>query len=107
MNPHGFTALADLDPIGTTRPGVFSCGVFQGPKDIPQSVMEASAAAAAAARTLAPVRHSLTRTRDLPPEIDFTGRIPGSGSLSATAGSISGASPMCRRCGSSPGTYPT
>ncbi len=75
-NPHGFTALSDLDPIGTTRPGVFSCGVFQGPKDIPQSVMEASAAAAAAAKTLAPARHTLTRTRDLPPEIDFSGQDP-------------------------------
>ncbi len=33
------------------RPGIYVCGVFQAPKDIPQSVMEASAAAAAAGRT--------------------------------------------------------
>ncbi|WDP91952.1 MAG: FAD-dependent oxidoreductase [Desulfobacter sp.] len=76
VNPYGFAATADLSPIETTRPGIFTCGVFQGPKDIPQSVMEASAAAAAAAATLAPVRHTLTRTRELPPEIDVSGQAP-------------------------------
>ena len=40
-------------PVTTSRPGVFSCGFFNGPKDIPQTVMEGSAAAAAAARILA------------------------------------------------------
>jgi heterodisulfide reductase subunit A len=38
---------SDLEPQ-FHQPGVFVCGAFQGPKDIPQSVMEASAAAAAA-----------------------------------------------------------
>jgi heterodisulfide reductase subunit A2 len=39
---------SDLAPVATNREGIYVCGVFQGPKDIPQSVMEASAAAAAA-----------------------------------------------------------
>ena len=39
LDPHGFAATSDLSPVATTRPGIFTCGVFQGPKDIPQSVM--------------------------------------------------------------------
>jgi heterodisulfide reductase subunit A len=29
-------------PVSSSKPGVFVCGAFQEPKDIPQSVMEAS-----------------------------------------------------------------
>ena len=40
------TALA---PVETTRPGIFVAGCCRGPFDIPESVMQASAAAARAA----------------------------------------------------------
>jgi heterodisulfide reductase subunit A-like polyferredoxin len=76
VNAHGFARTSDLSPVATSRSGIFVCGVFQGPKDIPQSVMEASAAAAGAAAHLAPARGSLTRTRELPPEQDFSGQLP-------------------------------
>jgi heterodisulfide reductase subunit A-like polyferredoxin len=33
-------------PVASSRPGIFVCGTFQAPKDIPESVTEASAAAA-------------------------------------------------------------
>jgi len=39
---------ADGDMIGTTRPGVYAAGCATGPKDIPDSVAEASGAAAKA-----------------------------------------------------------
>ncbi|MFZ5568996.1 MAG: FAD-dependent oxidoreductase [Thermodesulfobacteriota bacterium] len=76
LNEHGFARTGDLAPVSASRQGVFVCGAFQGPKDIPQSVMEASAAAADAARLLAPVRNSLTRVRELPPEKDFSNEPP-------------------------------
>ncbi len=38
-----------MEPVRTSRPGVFACGYCQGPLDVPESVMQASAAAAAAA----------------------------------------------------------
>ena len=38
-----------MAPVKTTLPGVFACGYCQGPLDVPESVMQASAAAAAAA----------------------------------------------------------
>jgi len=76
VNAHNFAATHDFFPVATSRPGIFVCGAFQGPKDIPQSVMEASAAAACASETLSSARGSLTRTRSLPPEIDVSGQEP-------------------------------
>jgi heterodisulfide reductase subunit A len=46
-------------------------GAFQSPKDIPQTVMEASAAAGATIRLLAEARDTLTTKKELPPEKDF------------------------------------
>jgi heterodisulfide reductase subunit A len=65
-----------FQPVTTSRKGVFSCGFFNGPKDIPQSVMEGSAAAAAAAQLLAEARGALARTREYPPERDVAGQEP-------------------------------
>jgi heterodisulfide reductase subunit A-like polyferredoxin len=76
LNPHRFARTSDFSPVQTSRPGIFACGVFQGPKDIPQSVVEASAASACASEILALSRGSLTRTRVLPPETDVTGLEP-------------------------------
>ncbi len=76
LNRHQFAQTSDLAPVATNKEGVFVCGVFQGPKDIPQSVMEASAASSAAARNLASARNSLTRTKQLPPELDVSEQEP-------------------------------
>ena len=44
---HGFITEADpkLRPLDTTVPGIFVCGTVQGPRDIPDSVAQASGAA--------------------------------------------------------------
>ncbi|MBF0375879.1 MAG: FAD-dependent oxidoreductase [Desulfamplus sp.] len=76
LNHHQFAKTSNLSPVNTTRDGIFVCGAFQEPKDIPMSVMEASAAAAMAAQTLAGERWSLTRTKELPPERDFSSISP-------------------------------
>jgi heterodisulfide reductase subunit A2 len=54
--------------VNTSRPGIFACGTFSGPKDIPHSVIEASAAASASAVKLSDVRYSLSRQKQFPPE---------------------------------------
>jgi len=76
LNSYDFAKTSDLAPVATSKEGIYVCGAFQGPKDIPQSVMEASAAAAAATKQLAPARGTLTRTRDLPPERDISQQEP-------------------------------
>ena len=55
----GFTRRPTFEPLATSRQGVFSCGVFNGPKDIPETVAEASGAAACAGTALAHVRGQL------------------------------------------------
>jgi heterodisulfide reductase subunit A2 len=57
-------------PVTTSRPGIFSCGFFNGPKDITQSVMEGNAAAGAAASLIASARDTLIEEKVYPPEVD-------------------------------------
>ena len=53
IDPNGFVKTEPFAPVDTTRPGVFAAGCCRGPFDIPESVMQASAAAARAARAIA------------------------------------------------------
>ncbi len=76
LTPHHFAATSAFTPVLTSRPGIFTCGSFAGPKDIPQSVMEGSAAAAGAAEVLAPARNSLTRKKTFPEERDVSQEEP-------------------------------
>ncbi len=71
-----FAATSDFAPVQTSQAGIFTCGSFAGPKDIPQSVVEGSAAAAAVADLLAPARHQLSSEATFPAEKDITGEDP-------------------------------
>lgn len=48
LNDAGFIRTKTFAPVATSRPGIFICGTMSGPKDIPESVIEASAAASSA-----------------------------------------------------------
>ncbi len=76
INHNRFVQTSCFSPVHTSRPGVYTCGVFAGPKNIPHSVMEASAAASQAAISLSEVRFSQTRTKEFPPERDMAGQEP-------------------------------
>ncbi len=76
INASRFADTSSFTPVSTSKPGVFVCGAFQGPKDIPQSVMEASAAAAAASELLAPARFSLAKKKPVYEERDVTQEAP-------------------------------
>jgi heterodisulfide reductase subunit A len=76
LDAHGFAATQDLEPVETSRPGVFVCGPFTGPKDIPETVMEASASASKAMALLAEERGSLIQEREYPPEKNVQGMEP-------------------------------
>lgn len=55
LDPYGFAEVPDklFYPLDTTRPGIFACGYAHSPRDIPDSVVQGSAAAARAAEVLA------------------------------------------------------
>ena len=64
-------------PAATSRPGIFVAGPFAGPKDIPETVVEASAAAAAASALLARRRGSAwSPSAEYPPERDVSDERP-------------------------------
>ena len=48
MDEHGFVATSTFNPLDSSRRGVFVCGTASGPKDIPESVIQASGASSAA-----------------------------------------------------------
>jgi heterodisulfide reductase subunit A-like polyferredoxin len=69
------TGFADIDrfsPTQTSVPGVFVAGAFAEPKDIPESVIEASCAAAQVSALLGTARGTLTRVPEYPPERDVS-----------------------------------
>jgi len=76
VDKYRFAVSPPFLPVATSRPGVFACGVFQQPKDIPSSVAEASAAASLAGRLLAAGRDTLTRQVETPAEIDVSAEEP-------------------------------
>ena len=52
LNDFGFYDCDPASPLDTARPGVFLCGCAHSPMDIPESVAQASSAAARAAQVL-------------------------------------------------------
>ncbi len=76
LNEHGFASTGPFTPISTSIPGIFSCGVFQGPKDIPGSVTEASAAACAAGVVSGDARGTDARVIKIPDELDVEDQEP-------------------------------
>ncbi len=76
LNEYGFCATQRSQPSSTSRPGVFVGGAFQEPKDIPETVMQASGAAAMAMELLASARNTRTVKKKYPDEHDVTDEEP-------------------------------
>ncbi|MDH5605745.1 MAG: FAD-dependent oxidoreductase, partial [Anaerolineae bacterium] len=72
----GFCMTTNLSPLDTSREGVYVCGPLADPKDIPETVMSASGAAARAMTLLARARYDLVTAKEYPPEIDIGGQDP-------------------------------
>ncbi|TET47338.1 CoB--CoM heterodisulfide reductase iron-sulfur subunit A family protein [candidate division TA06 bacterium] len=52
LNPYGFCGGLPFDQVATSRDGIFVCGSFSSPADIPDTVVRASAAACEALKFL-------------------------------------------------------
>ncbi len=72
LNEYGFVAGQAFEPSLTSCPGIYAAGAFAEPKDIPESVIEASCAAAQASALLGEARASQTRLPSFPPERDIS-----------------------------------
>ena len=76
LNKYHFVDGNPFAPVETSRSGIYTCGVLQGPKDIPGSVTEASAAACLAGAELAEARGTDIPKVEIPKEMDVTGQDP-------------------------------
>ncbi|AQS58735.1 FAD-dependent oxidoreductase [Desulforamulus ferrireducens] len=76
LDKYGFCRSDEFNPGCSSREGIFVSGAFAEPKDIPETVVDASAAAALASRLLAPVRGTLTTKQEFPPEKNVTNQVP-------------------------------
>ncbi len=76
LDEYGFCSTVQFNPVETSRAGIYAVGPFREPKDIPESIVEASGAAAAAAGKIASQRFTLTQVKEFPPERDVRGEAP-------------------------------
>ncbi|MFX1280366.1 MAG: FAD-dependent oxidoreductase [Promethearchaeota archaeon] len=76
LNEYGFCKTDTFSPVETSRPGIYVCGAFSSPKDIPETVIEASAAAGRVNVLLSEARNKLISKKELPAEIDVSHQPP-------------------------------
>ncbi len=76
VTPGNFCKTETFAPVETSRDGIFVCGAFQGPKDIPQSVIDSSAAATAAGELLTAARNTRTKAPEIIEETNVTNERP-------------------------------
>ena len=86
LNAHGFVGSDDFTPVVTSRGGIFVCGALEGPKDIPDTVVQASASAGMASAGLGAARGELIARTEYPPERDVSAEEPRIGAVICRCG---------------------
>jgi heterodisulfide reductase subunit A len=76
LNKYNFCATDVFSPLESSRPGVYVSGVFNGPKDIPDTVAQASGAAAKASSIISSERGKMITAKEYPTERDVSGEDP-------------------------------
>ena len=76
LNKYNFCETQTFTPMDTSKPGIFVCGAFSAPKDIPESVAQASGAAAKAMSIIADARGTQVVAKKYPPERDVSKEEP-------------------------------
>ncbi len=76
LNKDGFCTTQEFSPALTDKEGIFVAGAFQAPKDIPESVTQASGSVSLVSGLLAHARGTMVEEKELVPEIDTTDEEP-------------------------------
>jgi heterodisulfide reductase subunit A len=76
LNKYNFCQTQAFSPMETSKSGIFVCGAFSAPKDIPESVAQASGAAAKAMGIIASERDTQVTAKEYPPERDISQEEP-------------------------------
>jgi heterodisulfide reductase subunit A len=86
LNKYGFTLANPFTPLITSREGVYAGGAFVSPKDIPDTVAQASGAAALASSIISSERGKLVSVKEYPSEMDVAGQEPRIGAFICNCG---------------------
>jgi len=76
LNEYNFCKTQTFKPVESTHEGVYVSGPFTEPKDIPETIMQASGASSKALSLLKDVKGSLIVPKEYPPEIDVERQEP-------------------------------
>ena len=76
LNEYNFCKTDTFTPVESTREGVYVAGPFTEPKDIPETIMQASGASAKVLSLLKDERGTLITKKEFPPETDIEGQEP-------------------------------
>jgi heterodisulfide reductase subunit A len=76
LNEFNFCKTSPFKPVESTREGIYVSGPFTEPKDIPETIMQASGASSKVLALLKDVKGSLIIPKEYPPEIDVEGQEP-------------------------------
>lgn len=76
LNNYNFCQTNAFSPVETSEKGIFVCGAFAAPKDIPESVAQASGAAAKAMSIIASERGKEIVEKEYPQEKDVSHEAP-------------------------------
>ena len=79
LNPDHFAKTHAFSPVETSKPGIFVCGLFESPKDIPETMVQASAAAGMATKSLDRLADASQEDNAPPPERDISQEEPNIG----------------------------
>ncbi len=84
LNEYGFCKTDKFEPVDTSRPGVFVAGAFATPKEIAETVMDASGAAARCMALLSGKSGTEITKPEYPPEKDVSNEAPRIGVFACT-----------------------
>ena len=76
LNAHNFAKTDTFSPVSTSVPGIYACGLFESPKDIPETMVQASAAACLAAKETQPIMSTEEDAAKDLPERDVSNEDP-------------------------------
>ena len=86
LNEYGFCRTEKFEPVDTTRPGIYVAGAFAMPKEITESIIDASGAVAQAIQLLSGTQHEMDTVTVLPIERDVTNETPRVGVFACQCG---------------------
>jgi len=72
LNEHHFAKTGGFNPVATSKPGIYACGMFESPKDIPETIVQASAAAFCASKDISILSEPMESIEEFPPERDVS-----------------------------------